>query len=187
MTGMSALWLPILLSAGAVFIASSVIHMVLSSWHKTDFAKVPDEPRFREAVGALKIPPGDYYVPYAGSMDEMKTPEFAAKQDQGPVMIFTVMPPGKVTMGKYLVQWFIFSVVISMLTAYVTSRALPPAAPYLRVFQIAGATAFIGYTAAMWPQSIWYHRAWRTTIKSTIDGLIYGLLTAGVFGWLWPH
>lgn len=186
MTAIYALWLPVLLSAVAVFVASSVIHMVLP-WHKTDFAKVPDEVRFRESVGALKLPPGDYCVPHAGSMDEMKSPEFAARREQGPVMIFTVIPSGKVTMGKYLVQWFTFSIVIGILVAYVTSRALPPGAEYLRVFQIAGATAFIAYTAAAWPQSIWYHREWSTTIKSTIDGLIYALLTAGVFGWLWPH
>jgi hypothetical protein len=50
-----------------------------------------------------------------------------------------------------------------------------------------GATAFIGHAAALWQMSIWYHRAWTTTIKSTVDGLIYALLTAGVFGWLWPR
>jgi hypothetical protein len=186
MTGLAALWLPILLSAVAVFLASSVIHMVLT-WHKTDFAKVPDEVKFRESVGALKLPPGDYCVPHAGSMDEMKSPEFATKQEQGPVMIFTVIPNGKTAMGKYLVQWFVYSVVISFLAAYVASRALPPGAQYLRVFQMAGVAAFIGYTAAAWPLSIWYHRAWSTTIKTTVDGLIYALLTAGVFGWLWPH
>jgi len=25
------------------------------------------------------------------------------------------------------------------------------------------------------------------TIKEVVDGLIYGLLTAGTFGWLWPR
>jgi hypothetical protein len=186
MTGMSALWLPILLSAVAVFIASSVIHMMLS-WHKTDFAKVPDEEKFRSTVGGLGIAPGDYCVPHAGSMDEMKSPEFAAKQEKGPVMMFTVMSSGKVSMGPYLIQWFLYTVVISIFSAYLASRALPPGAPYLRVFQLAGAAAFIGYAAALWPMSIWYRRSWTTTIKSTIDGLVYALLTAGVFGWLWPH
>lgn len=186
MTGMSALWLPILLSAVVVFAASSVIHMLLS-WHKTDFAKVPDEEKFRQTVGGLAIPPGDYCVPHAGSMEEMKSPEFAAKQEKGPVMMFTVIPSGKVSMAPYLIQWFIYTVVISIFAAYVASRALPPGAPYLRVFQLAGAAAFIAYAAALWPLSIWYRRSWTTTIKSTIDGLVYALLTAGMFGWLWPH
>lgn len=186
MTAMSALWLPILLSAVVVFAASSVIHMMLS-WHKTDFAKVPDEEKFRQTVGGLAIPPGDYCVPHAGSMEEMKSPEFAAKQEKGPVMMFTVIPSGKVSMGPYLIQWFVYTVVISIFAAYVASRALPPGAPYLRVFQLAGAAAFIAYAAALWPLSIWYRRSWTTTIKSTIDGLVYALLTAGMFGWLWPH
>ena len=65
-----------------------------------------------------------------------------------------------------------------------TSRYNPV---YLRVFRFAGATAFIGYAVALWQMSIWYRRAWSTTIKATVDGLIYALLTAGTFGWLWPR
>jgi hypothetical protein len=182
-----ALWLPILLSAVAVFIASSVIHMLLTSWHKNDFKKIPDEDRFRQTVGPLALPTGDYIVPYAGTMDEMKTSGFAQKRVQGPVLLMTVMQPGPINMGPYLVKWFIFTVVISFLAAYVASATLPPATEYLRVFQIVGVTAFIGYTAAMWPLSIWYHRDWGATIRSTVDGLVYALLTAGIFGWLWPH
>jgi hypothetical protein len=33
---------------------------------------------------------------------------------------------------------------------------------------------------------IWKGEPWSMVIKEVIDGLIYGLLTAGVFGWLWP-
>ena len=186
MTGLSALWLPILLAAIAVFVASTVIHMVLT-WHKNDFSGVPDEEKFRGAVGPLALPPGDYCVPYAGSMDAMKSPEFKAKHVQGPVMIFTVLPSGPITMARSLVQWFLYSVVIGIFAAYVTSRALPPGADYLRVFRLASVTAFIGYSAALWPASIWYRRSWGTTIRSTIDGLVYGLLTGGMFGWLWPR
>ena len=36
MVGLAALWLPILLSAVIVFVASSLIHMV-SGWHKSDY------------------------------------------------------------------------------------------------------------------------------------------------------
>jgi len=187
MTALYSLWLPILLSAVAVFIASSVIHMVLTSWHKNDFKKVADEDRFRQVVGPLALPPGDYIVPYAGTMDEMKTSGFAQKRVQGPVLLMTVMQPGKINMGPYLVKWFIFTIVISFLAAYVAGAALPPGTEYLRVFQIAGATAFIGYTTATWPLSIWYHRDWAATIRTPIDGLVYALLTAGIFGWLWPH
>ena len=64
---------------------------------------------------------------------------------------------------------------------------LPIGTSYLRVFQIVGTTAFLGYAGALVQQSIWYGRSWSMTIRTMLDGLLYALLTAGVFGWLWPH
>ncbi len=66
-------------------------------------------------------------------------------------------------------------------------RALPPGAHYLAVFRFAGATAFIGYSLALWQDSIWYKKQLSTTLRNTFDGLVYGLLTGGTFGWLWPN
>jgi len=186
MTGLNALWLPILLSSVIVFVVSSILHMVLS-WHKDEYPRVPNEDRLMEALRPLAIPPGDYMVPRASSMKEMQAPEFTEKLKKGPVMVLTVMPPGPVTMGKNLLLWFIYSAVVGILAAYVAGRALPAGASYLQVFRFAGVTAFIGYSVALWQMSIWYRRAWATTIKATVDGLIYALLTAGTFGWLWPR
>ena len=89
-------------------------------------------------------------------------------------------------MGAQLVQWFVYCIVVSIFAGYVAGRALGPADSYLHVFRFAGTTAFIGYSLALWQNTIWYKRSWIVTLKSTIDGLIYGLLTAGTFGWLWP-
>ena len=186
MTPLTALWLPILVSAVFVFIASSLIHMLLG-WHAGDYAALPDEARFRGAVGPLAIPPGDYLVPRPSSMKEMSSPEYVEKRKAGPVVMMTVFPPGVTGMGKQLFQWFLFSVVVSIFAGYIAGRALGEGHVYLEVFRFVGATAFIAYSAALWPMSIWYRRKWRTTILSTIDGLIYALLTAGVFGWLWPR
>jgi hypothetical protein len=186
MVELQALWLPILLSSVIVFIVSSIIHMVLP-WHKSDYPRVPDEDKLRAALRPLAVPPGDYMVPRASSMQEMRTPEFAEKLRNGPVLMLTVMPNGPWSMGRNLVLWFLYSVVVGIFAAYIASRALPAGAEYLRVFQLAGATAFIAYAVALWQMSIWYRRAWSITIKATIDGLIYALLTAGTFGWLWPH
>lgn len=185
MTPLIELWLPIVLSAVIVFIASSLIHMLLN-WHAGDFVKLPDEERFRQSVGPLAIPPGDYIVPRA-TMAEMKSPEFVKKCEEGPVVIMTVLPSGNLAMGKSLTLWFLFSLVVSFVAAYIAGRALGPTASYLEVFRFAGTTAFISYALGSWPASIWYGRKWKTTILTTIDGLIYGLLTAGVFGWLWPR
>ena len=186
MTGLSALWLPILLASVIVFVASSIIHMVLP-WHKTDYPKVPDEDRVRDALRPFAIPPGDYMVPRCDDTKELRTPEFAEKMNQGPVIVMTVLPNGQWSMGRNLGLWFLYCAVVGVFAAYVAGRALPAGASYAHVFQFVGATAFIGYALALWQMSIWYRRAWSTTIKATIDGLIYALLTAGTFGWLWPH
>ena len=186
MVALSTLWLPVLLSAVVVFVASSIIHMALP-WHKNDYPTVPNQDNVMEALRPFGIPPGDYMMPRAADHKAMRTPEFSEKLNKGPVMILTVMPNGPWTMGRNLVLWFIYSAVVGFFAAYVATHALPAGAPYPRVFQVIGATAFIGYVVALWQMSIWYRRAWSTTLKATIDGLIYALLTAGVFGWLWPR
>ena len=185
MTGISALLLPILLSAVLVFLVSWLIHMFLP-WHKSDYAKLPNEDKVRDALRPFAIPPGDYMVPRPAGPEDMRSPAFQDKVKQGPVMVVTVMPNARFSMVKGLVGWFVYSLVVGLFAAYVTGRALPPASPYLSVFRFAGVTAFLGYALALWQMSIWYQRSWSTTIKATVDGLIYGLLTAGTFGWLWP-
>ena len=119
-------------------------------------------------------------------MKEMRTPPHMEKLTKGPVMVLTVLPNGPGS-ARSLVLWFLYTVVVSFFAAYIASRALPPGTDYLRVFQLVGATAFVGYSLALLQMSIWYRRAWSLTVKGIFDGLIYGLLTAGTFGWLWPH
>jgi len=179
-----SLWLPILLSAVLVFVASSVIHMFLG-YHKNDYARLPDEDHFLDALRQPAVPPGDYAAPHAASMEAMKDPVYVEKTKRGPVVFATVLG-SMPSMGATLVQWFVFCVAVSVVAAYIAGRALAPGAEYLEVFRFAGTTAWVAYAAALWPMSIWYKRKWSTTLKSTFDGLIYGLLTAGVFGWLWP-
>ncbi|MGA9365711.1 MAG: hypothetical protein WBW16_15220 [Bacteroidota bacterium] len=186
MVGIIELWLPILLSAVIVFVVSSIIHTV-TPWHKSDYPKLPNEDKVMDALRPFTIPPGDYMIPRPSSSKDMRSPEFLEKMKKGPVVIFTVIPSGPHKMGKNLVTWFLYSVVVGIFAAYVAGRALPPGSEYLHVFRFAGTTAFVGYSLALWQMSVWYHRSWSTTIKATIDGLIYGLLTAGTFGWLWPR
>jgi hypothetical protein len=186
MIGLATLWLPILLSAVVVFLASSVIHM-MTPWHKGEYPAVPNEDAVMKALRPFAIPPGDYMMPKPASMEAMKSPEFLEKRTQGPVLVMTVLPNGPWTMGKALTNWFLYSVVVSIFAAYITSHALPAGSSYLEVFRFAGATAFAGYSLAIWQMRIWYNRALRSTITSTIDGLLYACLTAGVFGWLWPQ
>jgi hypothetical protein len=183
--GLAALWLPILLAAVLVFIASSVIHMA-TPWHKKDFPPVPNEDQVRAAIRPLNIPPGEYMIPRAGTSEEMKAPEFQEKLRQGPVLMLSVFRNEMFNMGASLGQWFVYCVVVGIFTAYLTSRTLAPGTEYLEVFRVAGTTAFLGYTLALWQGTIWYKRSAATTMRQTVDGLIYALLTAGVFAWRWP-
>jgi len=186
MVPLLSLWLPILLSAVLVFIASSVIHMVLT-YHRSDYRAVPSETEVMEALRKFGIPPGDYLIPHPGSPEAMKSPAFKEKITRGPVMMATVMKTGQFAMGAQLMQWFLYCVAVSIVAAYIASRAAGPGTEYLVVFRFAGCTAFVAYSLALWQNTIWYRRAWTTTLKSNIDGLFYGLLTGGVFGWLWPE
>jgi hypothetical protein len=179
------LW-PTLAATVAVFIVSSLVHMV-SPWHKNDYPGLPDEDAFRRAVGALKIPPGDYFVPRPQTRAEMQTPEFLAKVNEGPRLIMTVQPNGMGSLAKPLVGWFIYSLVVTIIAGHVAFGALHDQTPsYRLVFHTVGLTAFAGYSLALWQARIWFGKSLSVTVKSTIDGLIYAIVTAGVFGWLWP-
>lgn len=185
MVSLASLWLPIVLAAVLVFVVSSIIHTVLT-YHQNDFRKLPDEEAVRAALRPLDLPPGEYVVPKPASSKEMKTPEFQQKMREGPVVFLNVFPPGQFAMGKSLVQWFVYALVVGVFAGYVAGRTLPPGEEYLQVFRVTGTVAFVGYGLALVQASIWFGRRWSTTLKSVFDALVYGLLTAGVFGWLWP-
>jgi hypothetical protein len=186
MVPLGSLWMPILVSAVIVFLASFVIHMVLPI-HRSDWKRVPDEDAALDALRRLGIPPGDYAIPCAGSPAALKDPAFIEKMTRGPIAFMTVIPGGPPTMATSLILWFLYSVVVSIFGGYIAGRALGPGADYLDVFRFVGTTAFACYSMALLQHSIWYKRSWSTTVKSMIDGLVYGLLTAGTFGWLWPR
>lgn len=186
MTALHSLWLPILLSSVFVFVLSSLIHMA-TPWHKSDYVAVPNQDKVMDALRPFAIPPGDYMLPRPADMSEMRSQAFLDKLKKGPVVVLTVQPNGMMSVGRSMVLWFLYLVVVSVFSAYVAGRALPPGARYLSVFRFAGVTAFAGYSLAIWQMTIWYRRSLGTTVKATIDGLLFALLTAGTFGWLWPR
>ncbi|MBK5099374.1 MAG: hypothetical protein JJE01_16455, partial [Gemmatimonadetes bacterium] len=89
-------------------------------------------------------------------------------------------------MGGSLAMWFGYAIIVGIFSAYVAGRALAPGAHYLSVFRFAGVVAFAGYGLALLQNSIWYKWKWSATLASVGDALIYALVTAGTFGWLWP-
>ena len=186
MVPLTSLWLPMLLSAVFVFIASSVIHMVLG-YHRADFQRMPDEDGVMAALRRFALPPGDYMMPHPPGPNAMKDPAFLDKIKQGPVATFTVPRGGSINMGRQLAQWFLYCLFVSVFAGYIASRGIGPGAEYLRVSQLASSTAFAAYALAHWQGAIWYKRSLGMTIRNTIDGLIYGFITGGTLGWLWPR
>ncbi|MDQ8165540.1 MAG: hypothetical protein P3A28_07280 [Gemmatimonadota bacterium] len=186
MVGLSGLWLPILLSGVFVFIASSVIHMALG-YHAGDFKAPPQQDALADAMRPFNLEPGDYMMPKPSSMKEMGTPEYLEKHRKGPVAIMTVLPSGHMGMGKQLGFWFVFTLVVSAYAAYLTGRTNAIGAGYLTIFRVAGTVSFGAYALGQWPQWIWFGKSTRATLLGTVDALVYSLITAGVFGWLWPR
>ena len=186
MTVLTALWLPILVSAVGVFVVSSIIHMT-PLWHKTDYPRYPNEDRVLDALRPIGIPPGDYMMPRPSSGAEMRSPEFKEKLKRGPAVVLTVMPPWSGSMVGNLSQWFVYCLIVNIFAAYIAGAALPPGAAFVQICRFGGTAAFLGYTVALWQMSIWYRRAWTMTFKATLDGVIYAAVTCGVLAWLWPH
>jgi hypothetical protein len=183
MVSLAALWLPILLSAVLVFVVSSIIHMA-TRWHANDFERVTAEDALMDALRPFNLPPGDYAAPMPESTAHMSSPEFKAKQSRGPNFLLTVF--GESSIPRNLVKWFVYSIVVATIAAYVASVALPAGAAYPTVFRVTSTVALAGYVLALWQSWIWYSRGLGYMVRTSIDGLIYALLTGGVFGGLWP-
>ncbi|HUL15074.1 MAG TPA: hypothetical protein VLV88_03700 [Terriglobales bacterium] len=185
MVPLTALWLPIVLAAVIVFIASSIMHTVLP-YHKSDYSRLPDEDNLVTAMRSAGLKRGLYVFPFC-TPKEMKTPAAIEKYNQGPVGMITVFPSGPPNMPKFLGLWFAYCLIISFFTAYLTGRTVVAGTPYLGVFRVAGTAAFFAYGLANLSNGIWKGQPWSVVIKEVVDGLVYALLTAGTFGWLWPH
>ncbi len=185
MVSILALWLPIIVSAVAVFILSSLIHMFLG-YHASDKQPLPAEDEIMATLRRHNLQPGSYALPHAGSMEAMKDPAYIEKREQGPVGFLTVVPSGNTGMGRQLTTWFLYSIVVSGFAAYIAGRALEPGAEFAAILRFAGAAAFGAYAFGTWQYSIWWGQEWSTAAKNTLDGLIYGVATGAVFAWLWP-
>jgi hypothetical protein len=186
MVSLGSLWLPIVLSSVLVFITSSIVHMVLRYHHK-DYTKLPNEDAVRAVLRGANPPPAQYIIPYCPGPKEMQSPEMKQKWQEGPVVVMNVLRPGVPAMGKNMVQWFVFTLVVSIFIAYIAAHSIPPGARYLSVFRVVGAVGFLAYGAGQVPAAIWMGKPWKIAWKEVFDGLLYGLVTAGTFGWLWPR
>lgn len=185
MTPITSLVLPILAATVAVFVLSMIVQMAMP-WHRRDFDNVPDDDAVIDAIRQLNIPPGDYIVPSQRLRDGRRNPDFVEKWAKGPSLTMTVIPPSD-NMGRYMVQWFAFTLLVAAIAAWVTGSIVAPGGNHHAIFHYGAITTLLCYSLGAWPLSIWYHRKWSTAFKGLLDAFIYGVATGLVFTWLWPR
>ena len=131
MVPLSALWLPIVISAVIVFIASSIMHMLLP-YHRSDYRQLPDEDKVMATLRGSTLKRGLYVFPYC-THKEMKSPAIQEKYKQGPVGFLNIMPPGPPAMPKFLGLWFAYTLLVGFFVAYLTAHTVAPGSSYLAV------------------------------------------------------
>ena len=186
MIPLEQLWIPILASAVGVFVASSLIHMVFK-WHNSDYRKLANEDDVRAVVRASSPAPGQYVIPYCNDMKLLQTPEYQQKFKDGPVAFLFVRPSGPPTIGPSLGLWFALTLVVSLLAAYLASKSLPNTATFLQVCRVVGTVTLMAYAGGSISSAIWMGKPWASAAKEVLDAFIYGLVSALIFGWLWPR
>ena len=180
-----SLWIQVIVSAIAVFVGSSIIHMALK-YHRADYKAIPGEDSVRDALNKTGAGPGVYFIPYCGDMKKMKEPAMIEKYEKGPVALLTMYPKGAPAMPKLLGLWFVFSVFVSFTAAYVARHTLQPGADGMLVMRITGSVAFAAYGLSHVSDSIWKGQPWSNTVRALIDSVIYALLTGLTFRLMWP-
>ena len=183
MSPLLQLWLPILLSAVFVFIASSIIWMVLPI-HKHDYKDPGEKERpFLEFLRTHGFGPGVYSVPWCHGKDKAAAMERAK---QGPWAMLVVMKNAP-NMGKLLGLWMLHLIIIGVVIGYIlTNGLLAFGSPFLLVFRLASTAALLAHAGYALPQCIWHGQPWSQLPGRLFDGVVYALITGATFAWLWP-
>jgi hypothetical protein len=117
----------------------------------------------------------------------MKSPAIVEKYKQGPVGFITILPSGPPAMPKFLIQWFIYCLLIGFFVAYLTGHTIALRRQLSSRLSCRRHRRVPRLRSGNLSNGIWKGQTWSATIKEVVDGLIYALLTAGTFGWLWPR
>ena len=185
MPSLAQLWMPILLAAVLVFVASSLIHMVFK-WHNPDYRKLGNEDDVRAAIRASSPAPGMYMIPHCIGADAMKDPAMQKKWEEGPIGFLMLRPSGMPSMGGALGSWFALTLIVSLFAGYLASRTVPVGASFLAVCRVVGIATFLAYAFGGPIHAIWAAKPWASAAKEVLDAAIYATVSACAFAWLWP-
>lgn len=178
------LWLPIILSAAAVWFFSAMAWMMLPH-HKDEFTGLPDEDSVMNYIRTLGLAPGKYGFPHCAGHAAAKDPKFIEKWKTGPAGSLHIWP--QISMGKNMVLSFVTYLVASILIAYLGAVAIAPGASFAHVFRVLGTAGVLTYTIAALPGAIWFCASRSSIIAGLFDGVVQGLITGAIFAALWPH
>ena len=186
MIPLSHLWLPILASSVAVFVVSALLHM-LFTYHNTDYRRVPNEDEVRAAINKGGLTPGQYVLPYAMGPGAMKDPAIVQKMTEGPAGFLLLRKPCSVQ--RWDPRWAsgsVLTLVIAFLVGYVAALTIAPGADHMSVFRVVSSIAFLAYAGSRAQEAIWRAVPWSAVIKTIIDGLVFALVTGGLFALMRP-
>lgn len=181
---LTLLWLPILLSAVAVFVVSAASHMLLP-WRRAEFGHVPGFEAVQAAIQGL--PPGQYLFPAGSDPKERGSKEAMGQWAAGPSGWLTIVPRGPMAMGRNMGQSFLVYLVVSFLAAYLATFALGASPPTIAIVRHVSTVGILSYAVGTSFHSIWFSRPWRAYVTDVLEAVVQGFAMAAVFAWLWPR
>lgn len=184
MAFLAQLWLPIVVSAVLVFAASAVTHMFVP-YRQNEWKQVPGQDAIQAALKGAA--PGLYVFPSPADPRERGKPESMKRWAEGPCGFLSLVPPGPMSWGRNLGLSFLVNLVVSAMAGYVAFHALGASPHYLAVFRLVGTVGILAYGVGTLYEGIWYWKPGPSLAMNALDAVIFGLLMAGTFGWLWPR
>lgn len=188
------LWLPILLSAAAVWIVSTILGMPFFH-HKNDWIGLPadQENAFMDAIRTIGIKPGNYLFPDFRTREAMESEKVKQALERGPVGHLSLWRT-PLSMGGKMAASFVVYLAVSTLIAYLAAVALPAADKpvaggwgFAKIFQVVGTAGILAYCFSFIPNAVWFGAYKRSIVASIIDGVVFAMITGAIFAWRWPR
>lgn len=180
------LWQPILLATLLCFMMSAIVWM-FGPHHKKEFKGPPNTDGIMDLLRQGNVEAGAYMFPFGDRANKAEFEASMKKFAEGPAGLMYIFPKGKMNMGKMMGQQIVFFLLVNVMLAFIGHRIGLDQRSYLHVFKTVGAIAFMTYAVGSAPESIWFGRPWKSYLLTGFDGVLYALVTAGTFGWLWPR
>lgn len=176
------LWLPILLAGVATHVASTLAWMVLPH-HKPEWKKLPAEDELLGLLDAHQSPAGQYMFRFCEDSAQMNSDEFKRKL-QGGCKGMLVLWDTPLNMGKAIGLTVAYFLLAAFLIGYIASIAFAPGeTDKLDIFALVFTAGVLCHALGPYPAAFWFRQK---TAMTVVDGLVFALITAGIFTLLWP-